>query len=209
MKNLQWTTKKKKKIAVKTQKQLTKESFTVNDGDVLTLNDSGINKLLGFLNNNKKAISFIYDNVSNSTGIMSSKTKSELNEQKISKYRLNAPVLVNSAKSNQKELIKNATPEELKMKLILSELNISYEFNKIYFTGMGYYYADFYLPQYNIILEIDGNQHLRTFDKEWDKLRTENLIHIHGIDRVIRIKNSFMTIDQRVKELLLKELDIK
>lgn len=209
MKNLQWTAKKKKKIAVKTQKQLTKESFTVNDGDVLTLNDSGINKLLGFLNNNKKAISFIYDNVSNSTGIVSSKTKSELNEQKISKYRLNAPVLVNSAKSNQKELIKNATPEELKMKLILSELNISYEFNKIYFTGMGYYYADFYLPQYNIILEIDGNQHLRPFDKEWDKLRTENLIHIHGVDRVIRIKNSFMTIDQRVKELLLKELDIK
>lgn len=209
MKNSQWTTKKKSKVKVKTQKQLTKESYTVNDGDLLTLNDSGIEKLLGFLNNNKKAISFIYDNISNNNGIVSPKSKAEVNEQRISKYRLNAPVLTNMAKTNQKELIKNATPEELKMKLILKELNISYEFNKIYYTGFGYYYADFYLPQYNVIIEIDGKQHQKSFDKEWDALRTENLIYIHGVSRVIRIKNEFMVIDSNVKEFLLKELDIK
>ena len=75
MKNTQWTAKKKKKIMVKTQKQLTKESYEVSDGDVLTLSGSGIIKLLGYLNNNKKAISFIYDNISNSNGIVSPKTK--------------------------------------------------------------------------------------------------------------------------------------
>lgn len=209
MKNTQWTAKKKKKIMVKTQKQLTKESYEVSDGDVLTLSGSGIIKLLGYLNNNKKAISFIYDNISNSNGIVSPKTKAEVNEQRISKYRLNAPVLTNSAKNNQKELIKNATPEELKMKLILNELNISYEFNKIYYTGFGYYYADFYLPQYNVIIEIDGKQHQKTFDREWDALRTENLIYIHGVNRVIRIKNESMIVDSNVKEFLLKELDCK
>ena len=65
------------------------------------------------------------------------------------------------------------------------------------------------MPEYNLVLEIDGQQHYEWNAKIYDKLRTENLVYLHGIKRVIRFDNKDMAVDTYVKDRLLKEFDIK
>ena len=71
------------------------------------------------------------------------------------------------------------------------------------------YKYDFYLPEYNLVLEIDGQQHHEWNNKIYDRLRTENLVYLHGVKRVVRFDNKDMSVDTYVKERLLKEFDIK
>ena len=63
----------------------------------------------------------------------------------INRFRVNAPGLVQSAEANRNGNIMNATPQEMKMKIILKELGVVYEFQKVYYTGMTYYIVDFFL----------------------------------------------------------------
>ena len=52
---------------------------------------------------------------------------------------------------------------------ILESLCTDYEFQKI----MGHYIVDFYLPEYNIIMEVDGKSH------QWRKQKRRDLIRDH------------------------------
>lgn len=173
----------------KTSKAITRDSM-------LLFRQDGIKKLLGMVTNNVLK-DFILQNVSSKK------------EDIISRFRVNAPKLIQSAEANRNGNVINATPQELKMKMLLKELGVVYEFQKVYYTGMTYYIVDFYLPEHNVVIELDGSQHYDGFAKEYDALRTENLLYLHKVNRVIRFDNKELIIDTDVKVRLLKELGIK
>lgn len=55
--------------------------------------------------------------------------------------------------------IKRNDEHELKMKLILDESGIIYEYQKVISVGGKFYIADFYIPKNNVIIEVDGGYH--------------------------------------------------
>ena len=84
--------------------------------------------------------------------------------------------------------------------------NYRYIPQKVFFYNhYDFFIADFYLPDYNIVIEIDGKQH--ELDKEYDSYRT-NILKSLGVRKVLRFKNSdFKTISpQRIREILLVNL---
>jgi very-short-patch-repair endonuclease len=178
----------RKKIKIKKRAPI-----SVGKDAILVLNADGLRKLLS-MELSRKAMNLIQDNIGSKT------------EDRLKRFRLNAPKLVENSEANRAGNINQATPQELKMKVILKELGVKYEFQKVYFTGMTYYIVDFYLPEYNVILELDGSQHHDKDGKEYDKLRTENLTHIHRIDKVIRFDNKEVEVDSDVKKKLITTL---
>lgn len=181
------------------KKNLSNVGLSISNNKRLHLGPERLKDLLYYVSTHstKKAMALIVDNLS------------DHRDESLDKYQLNAQSLVKNAEDNRNNLIKNATPQELKTKVLLRELNVAYEFQKIYYTGMGYYIVDFYLPDYNIIIEIDGSQHLNSFNSRKDRLRTENLIYIHKIKRIIRFNNDETVVDTDYKTKLILELDKK
>lgn len=122
--------------------------------------------------------------------------------KKNSKLRLQG-----KAEEFRADLIKNQTLSEKKFKLILKELNIKYEFQKIFYTEKSFYIADFYLNDYNIVIEIDGGYHNTVEQKEKDSKRTKALIK--EIDGLYRVKNEAVEnielTKRLIKEFLLKD----
>lgn len=94
-------------------------------------------------------------------------------------------LLEKRANKFRNKLIKNQTNAELAFKALLKLANIKYEFQKIIFYNNSFYIVDFYIPDKNVVIEIDGNHH----DIVKDKVRTENLLR-EGISRVHRFKNA-------------------
>lgn len=90
----------------------------------------------------------------------------------------------------KKDLIANQTPSEANMKVILKSLNITYEFQKIYYTESTFYIADFYLPEHDIIIEVDGEYHNNKEQKLKDDLRTKELKE--RVSGIYRINNRYV-----------------
>ena len=91
-----------------------------------------------------------------------------------------------STLEKRRNLKKNQTETEI---LIWNELRAR-RFNDIKFRrqyGVGEYILDFYSPQLKLAIEIDGNQHYKKENLEYDKVRTKYLNNL-GI-KVIRFKN--------------------
>jgi len=64
------------------------------------------------------------------------------------------------AKERQEHLIQNITRAEVYFKLLLTKLNIEYTFQYVKFVNdYQFYILDFYLPKYNICIELDGKHH--------------------------------------------------
>lgn len=103
-------------------------------------------------------------------------------------------------------LIKRQTPSEVKFKAILKLMNIKYEFQKIFYTEQTFYIVDFYLPEYKIIIEIDGGYHKKANQKMKDGIRTEVLSG--QLKKVCRIKNECIKNTEltiaKVKEFIKK-----
>ena len=80
-------------------------------------------------------------------------------------------------------------PEKF-FKKVLDNNNIPYEFNKVVrkkdlgVEVNGNYFLDFYLPDCNIDLEIDGKQHLYSDRAESDKLRDSLISKLHTVYRI-------------------------
>lgn len=188
--------KKKVKVYSDSYKKSSRTPLSVCKDSVLELRQAGINKLLK-MGISKKAYNFILEN-----------TRVSPNDE-LSRFRVSAELLKKTAENLKNSLTISATKEELKLKLILKELSINFEFQKIYFVGKSFYVVDFYLPEYNCVIEVDGCHHLNYDVIEYDRLRTENLIYIYNISKVIRFENKELSIDSAVKERLIKELRIK
>ena len=66
----------------------------------------------------------------------------------------------------------------------------------------GRFCADIFLPEANVICEVDGPAH--KYKKKKDRLRDEELINIHGIKGVIRVR---VAIGKEVfKEMFVREI---
>lgn len=110
------------------------------------------------------------------------------------------------------KLVINQTPGEKRTKAVLKSLNTEYEFQKIFLNDKSFKIVDFYLPDYNIVVEIDGKYHDEEGQKKLDKERTELLKTFNKIKYVARIpeletkntaalRNKLIAITEHVKKL--------
>ena len=84
---------------------------------------------------------------------------------------------------------KHATLSELKFRNKLRELGIKYKFQYPLVCYPNHYYVlDFYLPDYNIGVEMDGPNHYTTKGLEHDNIRDSLIREIHSI-KIHRVKN--------------------
>lgn len=129
------------------------------------------------------------------------KSRKEKKQLAVEKAKKNSKLrLQGKAEEFRADLIKNQTLSEKKFKLILKELNIKYEFQKIFYTEKSFYIADFYLNDYNIVIEIDGGYHNTVEQKEKDSKRTKALIK--EIDGLYRVKNEAVENIELTKRLI-------
>lgn len=108
-------------------------------------------------------------------------------------------------KDKQQKNIENQTSQEVRVKALLKSLNITYEFQKIFMDGPNGYIPDFYLPYYNLVIEVDGSQHYKIEGQRKDKIRTKELIKYSKIKGVLRLSNpKAMSISpEELKELII------
>lgn len=87
---------------------------------------------------------------------------------------------INKANEFKKDLIDKATPYELELMKVLNELHVDYEFQHIVFLHDDYvikkfYIADFFMPKYNLIIEMDGKWHAETEQAQKDIQRSKDI----------------------------------
>lgn len=88
-----------------------------------------------------------------------------------------------------RELRHKATKPEKKVKEMLNSLGIKFKFQWVFFGKEGFVIVDFYLPDYRVVLEIDGKDHLKEEAVIYDYNRTLFLKNRCAINEVIRFQN--------------------
>ena len=89
--------------------------------------------------------------------------------------------LINLSKQAKRKLVNKTTHAENKFKKYLSDQNVNYEFQKIIYLKdnegnvTDFYIADFYVTDYNLIIELDGDYHDNDDQIEKDIERDETL----------------------------------
>jgi len=114
--------------------------------------------------------------------------------------------VVNWATENMCELMKNSTKAELSVfwKLHKSKIKFLYQAPFLFKTNI--YFADFYLQDKNLILEIDGEYHETQEQKANDRKRDSDFKK-HGI-KTVRIPNK-VALDGRKLSKALKDAGIE
>ena len=100
----------------------------------------------------------------------------------------------------RQSLIDNQTHAEKLFKAKLKAINIAYEFKKIVYTKRSFYILDFYLPDYQLVIELDGKYHEDKKQKIKDNERTEELKTL-GFTKIKRFSND--------KALKITDLELK
>lgn len=101
-----------------------------------------------------------------------------------------------------------ATPSEIQFKAVLKAIGVKYEFQHIVFinTKGNFFILDFYLPDYNVGVEIDGGYHFTHEQYIKDEKRTRTIFKFIKIRNIIRFKNSEIKTDEaflnKVKRIL-------
>jgi very-short-patch-repair endonuclease len=108
-------------------------------------------------------------------------------------------------KERRKTLRKNQTPAERKLWNSLRNKKIQ-DFKFYRQFSIDYYIADFYCPESKLVIEIDGLQHNRKYEKDYDQVRTELLESLNI--KVIRfsndkVMNNFQEVIDQIKIELL------
>lgn len=88
----------------------------------------------------------------------------------------------------QSELKRRKTLAEAVFEAFLKHEKIAFEFQKIVYTKKKVYIVDFYLPFYNIIVEVDGGYHAKKGQVKKDVVRENNLKKC-GFTHIFRFKN--------------------
>jgi len=96
----------------------------------------------------------------------------------------------------RKRLRKGLTPEEFKLWYLLKGKNLGVKFRRQ--QGIGPYIADFYCKEKNLVLEIDGSQHIEA--KQYDEER-DLYLQTLGI-KILRFWNN--EIDSNMESTLIK-----
>jgi very-short-patch-repair endonuclease len=84
---------------------------------------------------------------------------------------------------NRAVLLKKATPAERAFCCYLATRGFAFRQQQGFYTPM-YRIADFYLPDHNLIIEIDGDYH----DPAKDRVKDARFLHERGI-RTLRLTN--------------------
>ena len=96
---------------------------------------------------------------------------------------------------------------EERMQWFLNLHHIYYEFQKIFYIFdkdgwiIRYYIADFFVPQRNLIIEVDGKFHDE--HKQHDKMRTRNIQESYPGIEVLRYKWKDLDDRNKMNELLM------
>ena len=99
-------------------------------------------------------------------------------------------------KERRKGLRKSSTPQEFKLWFYLKNKNLGVKFRRQ--QSIGPYIADFYCKEKNLIIELDGSQHIEA--KKYDKER-DSYLQTLGI-KVLRFWNS--EVEKNIEEVLIK-----
>ena len=119
----------------------------------------------------------------------SRKSKVQKKEEYLQKVKTQSKKrLQETAEKFRSDLIKNQTPSEARLKVILRLMGIKYEFQKIYYTKKSFYVADFYLTEHDIVIELDGGYHNTQEQKKKDSIRTKELKN--DVRAVFRMTNN-------------------
>ena len=107
----------------------------------------------------------------------------------------------------RKELVKKQTKSEKKFKALLKSLKVEYKFQQV-FKGEGQMrIVDFFLPDYNYVIEIDGGYHTTDLQKQKDNDRTAFLKYM-GVKKVIRFTNEEVYNTDECIKRIKKELKL-
>ncbi|MEK7128579.1 MAG: endonuclease domain-containing protein [Patescibacteria group bacterium] len=92
---------------------------------------------------------------------------------------------IKSLRDRRKELRNKSTPEEILLWLKLKNYQTGFKFRRQH--SIGGYIADFYCPQKRLVIEIDGLQHFKKDNKEYDAIRSK---FFEGLNiKVLRFTN--------------------
>lgn len=116
------------------------------------------------------------------------KSKGKFSKTKPKLIQTSSSNILNIATTYRNKLVKNSTIQEALFRSFLNDFRIKYEFQKIQLYGNKFYIVDFYLSDYNCVVEIDGNHHYTSEYLLSDEIRTQHLKELR-IDQVYRIKN--------------------
>lgn len=87
--------------------------------------------------------------------------------------------------SRRKKLRNNSTPEEILLWLRLKNSQTGFKFRRQH--SIGGYIVDFYCPKKKLVIEIDGPQHFKKENREYDKIRSK---YFEGLGiKVLRFTN--------------------
>lgn len=133
-----------------------------------------------------------------------------LPKKKVGKKRPKHTCKVNQVlAAYRRELVEKATPAEIAFQHILTDLRISFEFQKeMKRRGRHVAFADFYLPVFHLVVEIDGGYHTDPVQQWKDEKRTKEIVKKNKkAQRVLRFTNHQILSDKEgVKSLLCKRL---
>lgn len=89
----------------------------------------------------------------------------------------------------QRESTERATPAEQAFKGELEALGLEYQFQKVFSANKQKYIVDFYLPEYHMVVEIDGEYHNAPAQQEKDAKREADLLKNPAIAKIVRFTN--------------------
>ena len=111
------------------------------------------------------------------------------------------------AKSFAQDLKRQATEAEIKFCQVLDEYGFKYEFQKPFKHFDTFVIVDFYLPDYLMVVEIDGGYHLDPEQAWQDGLRTGRLLDKNKIKKVVRFSNEeVLSSAEKVVRRLCREI---
>lgn len=163
-----------------------------------------LNKLIKLIDNNDiSTLREIF--VSRVNKILKEEDKKKIRDRK--KLQISAvsrKSLQDIAKDFRDKLVVNQTESEKLTKAILKSMGLDYDFQKIIYYKNGkkesFYIVDFYLPKYEVGIEIDGEYH--KYQKSADKKRTKMLKDL-GLKAVLRFYNEDIKIPDFVRRNIL------
>ena len=86
------------------------------------------------------------------------------------------------------KLKNRATFTEKKLKKELEKLRIIFSFQQMFDTEFAFYITDFYFPDSNLIVELDGEYHNKIQQQHFDILRENKLRKLYNVN-IIRFTN--------------------
>lgn len=104
----------------------------------------------------------------------------------------------------REKLVQKRTQSEKEFSQILKSLSINSEIQYEVRFGRNLYFCDFFLKDYNLIVEIDGEYHFTEEQSILDKIREDNLKSL-GF-KIIRYKNEEVSDSEDFRNIILVDL---